>query len=184
METEVNVLAADKRSKYRKIKIINIVLTVVIVAAAFVYINIYSVSDDLQVGLDGAKMYFGETKVRAKKDLGAPSEEREEDGYTVYKYTTVMMFETLTDSELKFKDGRLKEVEAVLSKVSDPDLFEKVISKVSEVYKDREDFFMTDKATYDASGYCKISGKAQGAGIYCEIFDKADCVMIVTRAGN
>lgn len=174
----------EKRSKYLRIKIVTAVITIAVIVGAFIYMNLYSVSDELAVGLDGADLYFGETAARAKRDLGAPAEEVGEDGLTVYKYQTVLIFGTVTDTELKFRDGRLKEVEAVLGKADDPDLFEKVIAGVTEVYKSREDFFATDKETYDVSGYCRISGKAEGAELVCDIYNKDNCVLIVTRAGN
>ncbi len=174
----------EKRSKYRKIKAVTAVLTIAAIVAAFIYMNLYSVSDELAVGLDGAELYFGETTARAKRDVGAPTEKLESDGYTVYKYEGVELFGVSASAELKFRDGRLKEVASTLAKPDGADLFEAVITELTEVYKSREDFFATDKETYSVSGYCRISGKAEGAELVCDIYDKEDFVMIVTRAGN
>ena len=174
----------EKRSKYLKIKIVAAVITIAVIVGALIYMNLYSVSDELAVGLKGAELYFGESTSRVKSDFLSPAEEYEKDGLTVYKYYTVMLFDTLTETEFKFKDGRLREVEAVLGKVDNAGLFETVIAEVTEVYKDREDFFATDKETYDASGYCRISGKAEGAELVCDIYNKENYVLIVTRAGN
>ena len=175
----------DKRKRLRKFQIAGIVISVIAVIAVFVYMNVFGVSEKMTVGLEGAKLYFGETPLRVKIDNNTPLKgTTDEEGNKVINDSVLFLFHTVSDTELTFKKNRLTAVGTTLSKVDNYDLFEDVIRYVSDVYKDRDDYFITDRDTYLKSGYCRISGSADGVELICDIYDHEHSVVIETHAGN
>ena len=161
------------------------IICVIAAVLVFILVNLYRVSDEMSVGVEfnGNTLYFGETASRVKSDLDTPNSAEEKPDGVVYCYTGTA-YGSLCDTYLTFRGNRLVEATFTISKTDDFGKFEKVIESVSEVYKSREGYFITDKATYDSSGYCRISGRSDGAELVCDIYNKENVVYIETRAGN
>ena len=177
--------SAAKRKKFLKIKFAVMIFCVAAAVIIFILVNLYRVSDEMAVGVDlsGKTLYFGETTSRAKSDLGEPYDVEENDGALVYHYSGTS-FDSLCDAYLTFREKRLVEASFYINKMNDFDKFDEVIGSVGALYKDRGGYFITDKATYDSSGYCRISGKVDGAELVCDIYNKENIVYIETHAGN
>lgn len=179
----------DSAKKKKKIKIIIIIAACVLLAALIAggiyYFLQMKVDPDLDAGIDGAEIYFGETALRAKRDLGSPDRIEiiaDDVDWFDYYYEDLTLFGQKTDLKITFRQGKLEYARVDLNKNGNMDLAAEIVDHMTKVYEGREGYSKDDCLTdYQ---YCNINTETSERSIACYIMDEYNKVTVDVVYGD
>ena len=181
--------AARGAAKKKKIKIAVIVTAAVLfvgalVAGILIYYGQMHVDNDLAAGIDGVDLYFGESELRVKKDIGEPdrTEITAEDIREInYYYDNITLFGSESRMILTFVRNKLKSVKASIN--MQDGLYKEVIEHMREEYKYRDGYSTTDDSIVDQYNTCRVESLNDERHLICDINNDVYCVTFTEYVG-
>jgi len=160
---------SNSKSKTTNDKPLYIAAAIVLIAAAIVAALMYifapnSSKEDMNVGIDGVDVYYGEPINDVLARLGKPDSVSDKDVYsgeTAYWYTvdafgvkdsTLMVY----GKEAEHYDNQLYMVTLTMPTDDQEALFERVREHISEQYKNREGYNDSDVSVYNDLTFCSV----------------------------
>ena len=180
-----NTKSNGERSLYIAATVVLIVAA--IIAALMLILGAKGTTDDMNVGIDGVDIYYGEPIGDAISRLGEPDSVAERDEYSgeqTYSYTVDAF--GLKDVSLSItakKDDHYDDqvYKVSLSMFADDleDLFNRTRDHIRELYKGREGYYASDVSNYEGLYFCSVYCEAEKFTESCEISRDSEAVDLV-----